>query len=124
MRKLLTALIFVTSSSFLGAVAERSHAQPSPLSTAYGLYKLCLEPIGTGDKAICLGYFAGFDDAESDTRDLSLGRRIYCVVPNVSVEETVMIFEKYARDHPQELHFLPRQMVAFALAEAFPCPRS
>ena len=108
---------------FLSALAagDPVAAQQSPLASAYTLLEACSQPNGTDLKAACLGYFVGFDDADADISELGHGRRIYCLPRGVSIGEMILVFEKYAKDHPEELHYQPRQMLALAMVGAFPC---
>lgn len=83
----------------------------------------------------CLGYIRGFVDGHAVVRDArsaaqrgtteatrDTGSAVgYCLPENVSVEQPVEVYVKFADEHPELLHFPAALLLHDALAEGFPC---
>jgi hypothetical protein len=76
---------------------------------------------GQLEMIFCIGILAGFNDLNAILP--ALGHRpIFCVPPRgVSNDQLRLIFLKWARDNPSQLHESARMSVVVALAHAFPC---
>jgi hypothetical protein len=95
--------------------------------TAEELLKEC-EAASTG--SYCEGYIAGFYDGRT-TSDYGKPDLMSCPPTDgtgqnlaVSYRQMVLVFIKWAKDHPEKLHYSDWQAVRQALAEAWPCPRA
>jgi hypothetical protein len=63
--------------------------------------------------AMFRGYVAGLQDANNGA--------IFCVNPNVRLNQAAAVVKKYLADHPQSWHLPAHQLVVQALSRAFPC---
>src|SRR5206468_9437999 len=83
---------------------------------------------------ICLGYFRGvhvtyqlyelLSDRSQATTTRTATRRasaLVCIPERATIKETVRVFLKYMKDHPEKLHEGADLMILEALAGAFPC---
>jgi len=71
---------------------------------------------------ICVGYFQGVLDHQELFQYLKLPPA-FCLPDEVTVSQTIKLFQKYAADHVDELH-MPAYVVANkALASYFPCQK-
>ena len=64
----------------------------------------------------CLGYVLGVHEIAVDN---SPG---YCILTGVTNNQLVLVFAKYLKDNPAELHIEATTLVLMAFSEAFPCP--
>lgn len=65
------------------------------------------------DQAMARGYVAGVQDTHNG--------RLFCVNPNVKLNQSAAVVEKYLRDHPEDWHWAAHSLVSRAIAQAFPC---
>jgi hypothetical protein len=82
---------------------------------------------------ICLGYFRGVhvtyqlyellsDRSQATTRTATRrASALVCIPERATIEETVRVFLKYMKDHPEKLDEGADLMILEALAGAFPC---
>ena len=77
----------------------------------------------------CSGYIAGFYDGRT-TEDYGKHKLMSCLPVEeggetlaVSYEQMVLVFIKWARDHPEYHHWEDWQGVRQAFADAFPCKK-
>ena len=94
--------------------------------TAEDLLKRC-EAASSG--SYCEGYIAGFYDGRT-TSDYGKSELMSCPPTDstgeklaVSLSQMVLVFTKWARDHPEKIHYPDWAAVREALAEAWPCKR-
>ena len=75
-----------------------------------------------GDSAICYGFIGAFQqlsrfvDPQTNTPVL-----LICASPDSTLYQLILVFTKFARDHPELLNLKPADVVGRALAAAFPC---
>lgn len=67
----------------------------------------------------CVGYVVGVADAMADRHTVDGHRG--CVPPQVASGQLVDITVNYLKQHPAQRQFLGAQLIADAIAEAFPC---
>ncbi|MCZ6772119.1 MAG: Rap1a/Tai family immunity protein [Proteobacteria bacterium] len=79
---------------------------------------------GATDRTYCAGYIAGIIDMNAILPELHLPK-IFCIPgkKGVSNDQFRLIFLKWAREHPAELHYSARASVLVALSETFPCKK-
>jgi hypothetical protein len=74
----------------------------------------------SGGGLVCSGYIEGVIDG-ADTVAAWNKLRGNCMSPSVAVGQLTLVFEKYAREHPEVLHFSAASILLNAIGEAFPC---
>ena len=73
-------------------------------------------------EALCAQYLGGMNDLNTMIRELLPQARFFCTPSSgVSNDQLRLIFMKWAREHPEELHETARVSAFLALGEAFPC---
>ncbi len=112
--------LIMTLAMFVLATSSASAA-----GTAEDLLRRCEASIGD---SYCAGYIAGFYDGRT-TSDYGKPELRACLSTdesgvNLSVTYTQMVhvFVKWAKDHPDKLHWRDWQAVRQAFADAWPCP--
>jgi hypothetical protein len=78
------------------------------------LLRACSGPEGTVDYGYCLGVVRGVG---------------FWLLPkgcsdDVSMDQRIMVVNKYLKDHPEDLNLPDALLVSSALSKAFPCPTS
>jgi hypothetical protein len=72
------------------------------------------------DQGFCSGYVIAIGEAE---RKVPAG--IYtlhnCIPPEATWQQTVDVVKRYLDQHPEQRHYAAVNLVAMALAEAYPC---
>jgi hypothetical protein len=124
------AVLVVLAAFSLGSASADDRRGAAP-NTGYDLYH-CLT-IKEGrldlegqfrdlwDTAYCQGYLLGFvQGIFSITR---ISPDLACL-PNLQMGQIVLIFRRFADQHPSMLNLEPMEVLSFALAEAYPCQRS
>ncbi|MFN3919506.1 MAG: Rap1a/Tai family immunity protein [Methylohalobius sp.] len=69
--------------------------------------------VNPANVAMFRGYVAGLQDANNGA--------VFCVNPNVRLNQAAAVVKKYLADHPQSWHLPAHQLVIQALSRAFPC---
>jgi len=99
----------------------------SAAGTAEDLLRRCEASIGDN---YCAGYIAGFYDGRT-TSDYGKPELRACLPTDasgaqlsVTYTQMVRVFVKWAKDHPDKLHWHDWQAVRQAFADAWPCPTS
>jgi hypothetical protein len=70
----------------------------------------------------CLVYLGGWVDAYRVFSAIQPSLRVVCLPPEgLSNEQYGMVFIRWLRAHPEQLHHTPRILFLAALKEAFPC---
>ncbi len=98
-------------------------AEPSPQRRTDQLLWECegRGEVGKAGILYCAGYLGGFNDLNALYKHMT-GASLFCPpLTGVSNDQLRLIFIKWARSHPEELHKTARVSVLFALREAFPC---
>ena len=127
MRAVLIAAFVLAAS--IGAFAERDgnlllHYCTATVSRADGGH---LNEEMLRDDFKCLSYIAGFIDALDTISSVNKAagkedlRALTICSPENKLEQFARVFVKYARAHPEDLHLLASDVLAFALHDAFPC---
>ena len=80
------------------------------------LYEYCKD-----ENANCVGYVAGVADMLSDLSGQGVVRGVCFQNGVVTVEQAILAFQNYAREHPASLSFVAANVVWNGLIEAFPC---
>ena len=112
----------IKSLSWAGALLLVT-GQPAMALSGLDLVKYCDKPPRTIESSICGAYVHGVIDGMfiADIRS-AIGQR-WCPpeaqVP--SVEQSVLIVQKYLHDHPDKLNDAAGILAAVALYQAFPC---
>lgn len=71
----------------------------------------------------CASYLAGFNDYNAVAKRV-LGQSLFCPPEKgISNDQLRLVFIKWAKNHPEDLHRSARMHTAYSLAEAFPCPK-
>lgn len=109
-----------------GLVATLISPQARAALTAEELVKRC-ESVSS--ISYCEGYIAGFYDGRT-TSDYGKLELMSCPPTDatgeklaVSYSQMVLVFRKWAKDHPEKLHYADWMSVREALADAWPCKR-
>ena len=71
---------------------------------------------------ISVPLFLGGEMGTEEINRLSDSILSYCIPPEVENGQAVEIVFRYLQDNPQNRHNPARQLIHFALADAFPCP--
>jgi hypothetical protein len=83
------------------------------------------EPSHSGDSedlARCMSYLIGVIDGSSWGSHMDPKLFSVCIPVEVTQEELIRVFLKYADQHPENLHWLPVKFVTEAFKAAYPCP--
>jgi hypothetical protein len=75
------------------------------------------------DAAQCVGFVQGVTDGYATAISLYTGIAIYCEPPGVTLQQRVLITEKYLNSHPEVINQEASSLVLVAMREAFPCER-
>lgn len=104
--------IFTSSTAFSAQTAEE-------------LLEKCISD--SDDNSYCAGYIAGFYDGRTT---LDYGKKELRTCPpleedgqrlKVTYSQMMRVYIKWAKDHPDKLHYMDWQAVRQAFAEAWPC---
>jgi hypothetical protein len=68
----------------------------------------------------CFGFIRGIMVLYAVANNDKLG----CLAPEVTPIQLVYVFNKYAREHPEQLHIKSGMLALIAINEAFPCKKS
>jgi hypothetical protein len=72
----------------------------------------------------CIGYVAGFLDANSLATTQSGTQKVICTPQRgITNDQAIRVFVKYLRENPKVLHESGRMSLFIALAKAFPCEK-
>jgi hypothetical protein len=111
----------VLAGAVLGAVLVVGDAK-AEFFTGEQLREICESPSSAGQSWQCVGYVEAIADV--------MGHAMYegwraCIPTDerVTGAQAADVVTKYLRAHPDWLRFTASDLVARALAEAFPCPR-
>ena len=74
-----------------------------------------------GNQGACLGFVVGVADMLSSSDAGGATKRRACV-PDIEATQAVSTARKYLESHPRTDQAAASELVASALAEAFPCP--
>jgi hypothetical protein len=115
MRSILIAVLLIAGSA---GVAQAEVKAEDLLRECQGRGKA-----GDLGRFVCTGYFLGATGAWTLAGFLAK-QEFYCPPKDgISAEQAQRIYEKWATDHPADLH-QPARLVAFlAMRDAFPCQR-
>lgn len=105
----------------LMSISEETRASSDKLKFETGidfLNSCSLENEFSNHLLYCAGYIGGFLDAMV----LAHNELDFCLRgEGISAQQTIMIFNKYAKEHPEDLDLPGRFVLGLALAEAYPC---
>jgi hypothetical protein len=87
------------------------------------LQQLCSNFQGPGGLQ-CVSYMLGFTDGLSITNGLLDPAHKFCLPPNLTVGQAVLITNKFMREHPEDLHRSASEIIARALYIAYACTRN
>ena len=83
-----------------------------------------LSPEEADASIFCIGYVAGFLDANSLSSARNRASRIICMPERgITNDQGIRIFVKYLRDNPHILHESGRMSLYLSLAKALPCAK-
>ncbi len=72
----------------------------------------------------CATYLDGMLDLNAVIQSHAPGAALFCPPEGgISLDQARLIFVKWVREHPEDLHTTARVSAVLALAEAFPCQR-
>jgi len=90
-------------------------------ATGLALLKGCKPPLENKlvySYGYCLGVFATWTLVIAESSDLQY---IICSPKGATVDQAVMVYVKYAEDHPERLHEGYDELIYSAFLEAWPC---
>jgi hypothetical protein len=79
---------------------------------------------GSHQKALCNAFVIGFTYGLLSAQRLANYKKLApstCIPDDVTPNQVRLIFEKYMRDHPEDLHLQASLMLSVVLDETFPC---
>jgi Rap1a immunity proteins len=91
--------------------------------TGSHLLRMCTAPNESTNDAMCIAYLGGFRDGITLGQLVQRHGTITCIPEVIDATQAKLIFEKYARDNPNELHKRASLMLLSALGQAFPCQK-
>lgn len=115
-------MIFVAALLLTLWGSGRANAEDGGYLTANQLLTDCSRNSANAMYHVCGGYIAGISDLMAS---LSRGGRLrnYCLPPNATISQLVLVTEKYLKDHPADLNTAAAANVFIALLQAFPCEK-
>lgn len=84
------------------------------------LLEICQSREASFREGMCWGFVIGVADAMSG-RDAAVGGWRACLPTPVTVAQVTDIAKRYLQRYPERRHYPAANLVAAALAEAFPC---
>jgi hypothetical protein len=97
--------------------------------TGMELHRLCSGPKLAGlDGVQCVSYMLGFLDALGAADGLhgllDKAQKVFCLPPDLTVGQAVLITNKFMREHPEDLHRSASMIIGKALYNVYACKRS
>ena len=85
------------------------------------IYSECRSDV-QAEEALCIGYIAGVAEVFlAFARDLPESQRPFCTAPGQTVGQLTDVVLKWLDEHPEKRHLNGSDVIALAMAGAFPC---
>jgi hypothetical protein len=112
---------YLIGAMWVGVCMRLASAEEIPLTTQQlltdcreAVHGIRGEPVsGLYDTAFCLGYFFGYQAVPKPVT--------YCVPPEVTIGQEVVVFVRWADQHPERWYLTQYKAVTEAFQEAWPC---
>jgi hypothetical protein len=121
MQKALRILTLCTLA--LCSSAAHSDASQSPANSAFRILSAC-ESREDFKQTACIYYIGGVIGTIKNMDDLLPKSPVPCLPEQLTWGQGVKMFEKYANDHPENLHYQAASVIQMMFLEAFPGPCS
>ena len=97
-----------------------------PLHSQVGSNELlnCCEDIGSADKSMCVGYFAGLQNSGaiwSAKAEIEGSEKLHCTSPDVTPDIYLTVWQKFVVESPEMLAKAAIEIYLAAMRDAFPC---
>lgn len=135
---LAACLLFISFSSFSGInslTGEHLLESCQALLIAFDNPKeTSRDPIIIENRAICMGYIAGYEDMHfmataieaglpRDYAEIMKKPLYYCIPENAGLRQVAMVVVKYLKEYPEDLNAPAMALVYAAFKKYFPCPK-
>jgi hypothetical protein len=111
--------LFGAGAVVVAAVMAASAARAETFENGDSLYQKCSAGIGQVEYNSCQAYVTGVSDVMSEGD--SVGGYTACFPPGFKVGQAKDAVTEFLTSHPEWRHHVAAELVAEALAEAFPC---